>query len=107
MGSRCKFVPVSQFCLVYYHKGLNSSGKKQTLATCIISLLGTLHIDIVQVAKIKATIDNVTRDDLQKRFLAQHSIAKLEQCHNYLKQCHNNVAMLYCANTFIIVNHLV
>ena len=39
--------------------GLSSSGNKQTLATCI-SLLGTLHMDIVQVAKIKATKDNVT-----------------------------------------------
>ena len=54
-----QFVPVSQFRLVHYRKGLSSSGNKQTLDTCI-SLLGTLHMDIVQVAKIKATKDNVT-----------------------------------------------
>ena len=36
----------------------------------------------------------VTRDDSPRRFLAQHSVAMLEQCCNHLKQCRNNVATL-------------
>ena len=37
---------------------------------------------------------DVTWDDLQQRFLAQHSFAILEQCCNHFKQCCNNVAVL-------------
>ena len=33
----------------------------------------------------------------QRRFLAQHSVAMLEQCCNYSKHCRNNVATLCCA----------
>ena len=40
---------------------------------------------------------DVTRDDLQRQFLAQHSVAMLDQCCNYSKQCRNNVARLCCA----------
>ena len=40
---------------------------------------------------------DVTRDDSQRRFLAQHSVAMLEQCCNHSKQCRNNVATLCCA----------
>ena len=40
---------------------------------------------------------DVTRDDLQRRFLVQHSIAMLEQCWSHLKQRRNNVAALCCA----------
>ena len=40
----------------------------------------------------------VTRDDSQRRFLAQHSVAILEQCCVHSKQCPNNVATLCCAN---------
>ena len=36
------------------------------------------------------------KDDSQRRFLAQHSLAMLEQCCNSSKQCRNNVATLYC-----------
>ena len=36
-------------------------------------------------------------DDSQRRFLAQHSVAMLEQCCNHSKQCRNNVATLCCA----------
>ena len=39
----------------------------------------------------------VTQDDSQRRFLAQHRVAMLEQCCNHSKQCRNNVAMLCCA----------
>ena len=47
---------------------------------------------------------NVTRDDSQRRLLAQHSVAMLEQCCNHSKQCCNNVSfnMLYaqsCTNS--------
>ena len=40
---------------------------------------------------------DVTQNDLQRRFLAQHSVAMLEQCCNHSKQCRNNVARLCCA----------
>ena len=33
----------------------------------------------------------------QRRLLAQHSVAILEQCCNHLKQCRNDVATLCCA----------
>ena len=37
---------------------------------------------------------NVTRDDSQRRFLAQNRVAMLEQCCNHSKQCCKNVAKL-------------
>ena len=37
---------------------------------------------------------DVTRDDSQRRFIAQHSFTILEQCYNHLKRCRNNVATL-------------
>ena len=40
---------------------------------------------------------DVTRDDSQRRFLAQHRVAMLEQCCSRWKQCWNNVATLCCA----------
>ena len=40
---------------------------------------------------------DVTRDDSQRRFFAQHSVAMLEQCYSDLKQCRNNVTTLCCA----------
>ena len=42
---------------------------------------------------------DVTRYDSQPRFLAQHSVAMLEQCCHYSKQHRNNVATLCCANS--------
>ena len=42
---------------------------------------------------------DVTWDDSQRLFLAQHSVAMLEQCCNHSKQCRNNVAMLCCAKS--------
>ena len=38
---------------------------------------------------------NITRDDFQQQFLAEHSIAMLEQCCSYSKQCCNNVEMFH------------
>ena len=43
------------------------------------------------------SLGDVTQDDSQRRFLAQHCVAMLEQCCNHLKQCRNNVATLCCA----------
>ena len=40
---------------------------------------------------------DITRDDSQRLFLAQHSVAMLEQCCNHSKQWHSNVATLCCA----------
>ena len=45
---------------------------------------------------------DVTRDDSQRRLLAQHSVAMLEQCCNQSKQCRNNVTTLFCAKLRII-----
>ena len=42
---------------------------------------------------------DVTRDDSQRRRLAQHSVAMFEQCRNNSKQHPNNVATLCCAKT--------
>ena len=40
---------------------------------------------------------DVTQDDSQGQFLAQHSVAVLEQCCTFSKKCRNNVATLHCA----------
>ena len=40
---------------------------------------------------------DVTRDESQRKFWAQHIFAMLEQCCNYSEQCRNNVATLCCA----------
>ena len=39
----------------------------------------------------------VTREDSQRWFFAQHSVAMLEECCNHLNQCRNNVATPCCA----------
>ena len=41
-------------------------------------------------------LGDVTRNDSQRRFLGQNSVAMLEQCYNHSKQCRTNVAMLCC-----------
>ena len=40
---------------------------------------------------------DITPDDSQRRFLAKHSVAMLEQRCNYSKQCRNNIATMCCA----------
>ena len=45
-------------------------------------------------SSLKIHKGDVTRDDLQRRFLAQHSVAMLKQCCSYSKQCCNNVAAI-------------
>ena len=42
-------------------------------------------------AAAKEAKGDVTRDDSQRRFLAQHTVAMLEQCCNHSKQCRNAV----------------
>ena len=44
---------------------------------------------------LQATIQ-IKGDNSQRRFLAQHSVAMLEQCCDYWKQSRNNVATLCC-----------
>ena len=39
---------------------------------------------------------DVTRNDSQRRFLAQHSVEMVEQCCKHSKQCRKNVGMLRC-----------
>ena len=46
---------------------------------------------------IAIQLGDVTLDDSQRRFSRKHSVAMLEQCCNYSKQCRNNVATLCCA----------
>ena len=47
-------------------------------------------------SKKEFDVDNL-QDDSQKRFLAQHSNAMLEQCCKHSKLCRNNRATLCCA----------
>ena len=42
-------------------------------------------------------LSDVTRNDSQRRFLAQDNVVILEQCCNHSKQCRNNDATLGCA----------
>ena len=39
---------------------------------------------------------DATRDDSQRRFLAQHSAEMLGKCCNHSKQCRNNVEIMCC-----------
>ena len=52
------------------------------------------HVSLNLVAVPKG---DVTRNDSQPRFVAQHSVAILEQCCNHSKQCCSNDATLRCA----------
>ena len=42
---------------------------------------------------------DVTRDDSQRGFLAQHRFVMRERCCNHSEQCHNNVATLRCESS--------
>ena len=48
-------------------------------------------------AKSNRSKGDITWDDLQRRFLAQHRVQTLEQYCSYSKQCNNNVVTLCCA----------
>ena len=45
-------------------------------------------------AKSNRSKGDITWDDLQRRFLAQHRVQTLEQYCSYSKQCNNNVVTL-------------
>ena len=45
----------------------------------------------------RAAVKETKGDVTQRPFLAQHTVAMLEQCCNYSKQCRNTVATLCCA----------
>ena len=49
---------------------------------------------MTKTTSVRPSEGDVTRNDSQRWFLAQHSLAMLEQCCNYSKQCRNNVATL-------------
>ena len=55
------------------------------------------HCVTLTRAAAEETKSDVTRNNSQRRFLAQHSVPMLEQCCNHSKQCRNNVATLCCA----------
>ena len=64
----------------------------------------SLKLDIQKGHSLKTKLNfflgslgDVTQDDSQRRFSAQHWVAMVEQCCNHLKQCRNNVATLCCA----------
>ena len=65
-------------------KGLTNAVKKKKLENFLVYRL-------IHIQRYKG---EVTRDDSQRRFLAQHSVGMLEQCCNHLKQCRSNVGTL-------------
>ena len=54
---------------------------------------------------LKSLKGDVTGDDSQRRFFAQHGTAMLEQCCNHLNQCRNNIVTLYCAKKSLLQSH--
>ena len=74
------------------HVQHNFFSNKQKKQLCMGSTL-FLHISLPLFCMTKG---DVIRDDSQRRFLAQHSVAILEHCCNHSKQCRNNVVMLCC-----------
>ena len=83
--SKSEFALLQTSCWRFFQelnsKGLYLSSQKRKSLSCV----PVLHEG------------DVTRDDSQRRFLARHSVAMLEQCCNHSKQCRNNVATLCCA----------
>ena len=56
-----------------------------------------LSLPFLALASSRTFKGDVKRDNTQRRFSAQHSVAMLEQCCSHLKQCRNNVTTLCCA----------
>ena len=69
----------------------------QKRCTARAKLLFCLDLLLFSLVVAFAAEGDVTRDDSQRQLLVQHSVAMLEQCRNYSKQCRNNVATLCCA----------
>ena len=55
-----------------------------------------LYLKLATCIRATRSKGDFTRDDLQRQFLAQQSVAMLEQCCDHSKQCRNNDAMLCC-----------
>ena len=52
---------------------------------------------VLVVVLVLESKGDVMRHDSQRLFLAQYSLAMLEQCCSHSKQCRNNVETLSCA----------
>ena len=78
---------------------------KQRFLSCVAFSLGSRSRRIWRQRE-RLKNNRLTRDYSQRRFLAQHSVAMLEQCCNYSKQCRNNVQR-YVALKIVVANRLV
>ena len=79
----CQFWPLSFSC--------------QEVPFLFLEISSRLLVDETLLDIVNMSYGDVTRDDSQRRSLAQHSVAMLEQCCHHLKQCRSNVATLHCA----------
>ena len=66
-------------------------GLTRYVPLCMVSVYGIFTLKESIQLHYLASQDDVTRDDSQRRLLAQHVVAMSEQCCNYLKQYCNNV----------------
>ena len=64
---------------------------RATLLCCQFKAIAFLPFSLPPTSSLLE--GDVTRDDSQPRFLAQHSVAMLEQCWNHSKQCRNNIVV--------------
>ena len=71
--------------------------RRRTMKWILILVQALLQTRTARLLRLSITHGDVTRDDSQRRFLAQHSVAMLEQCCNHYKQCRNYLAPLCCA----------
>ena len=61
---------------------------------------------IVTWIQVNESYGDVTRDDLQRRFLAQHSVATLSwHCFEWLQHC-SSIATLCCGKNGPVLHHL-
>ena len=85
------------FHVVVVQKRLRNVQKKYAarakLLFCLLNLLFFHVLVAVASLDLKVMLPNTVRF-ATTRFLAQHSLAMLEQCCNHSKQCRNNVATL-------------
>ena len=84
--------------------------KKKQICTCSRLFCLSLPLFCTTTMPFCTTKGNVTQDDSQRRFLAQHRVAMLEQCCNYTKQCRNNVVTMsqrYVVLKIVVANRLV
>ena len=70
-------------------------GRDNTNLLVLRHIKSPLPVD-VRCSKTPLLQGDVTPNDSERRFLAQQSVAILEQCCNHSKQCRNNVATLRC-----------